>query len=382
VLGETIKGFLSKGYSIDLIFPLYHKRDRHSISSTQNINEYVFDSILYHKVATKRYFSYILKLLFFPYFKFKVNRIYNQNLKDKIYNVVYGIGPMGSYAISKLPLKSNPVTVARYLGVASSYERFVEPMKKFLLYPDILGFKAKSDIIVITNDGTKGDEFIKKVNNSANNILFYRNGINKELFLKRTPKDYIKTKYNLCEDTKVLLLVSRLSKLKRVDRSISLAEELSKQYKNFKLFIVGDGNFYQKLSQSVKTKELEKYIMLVGPVPHSELISYYNSADLFLSFYDTSNAGNPLFEAMLAGNCIITINTGNTKEFVPHNAGFVFDKFDAKVIGEKVIELLEDENRRELIGKQAKQYINETFLNWKDRIDLEISSIENSTRDT
>lgn len=377
VLGETVNGFISRGYSIDLIYPLYQMSDNSFAPQFNDFNEHTFDAVVYHKFATKPFLSYLGKLLLFPYFVHKVKSIYNQKLKEKNYSIVYGIGPMGSYTMSKLSYNNNPIKVARYLGVASSYERFVVPFLKLLVFPDILGFKAKSDAIIITNDGTKGDEFIKKVNKTVNNVFFYRNGINKELFLKSTPKDYLRLKYKLDINTKVLLVVSRLSKLKRIDRSISLVEKIKKQYKNFKLIIVGGGNSYPKLLEIAKAKQLEKYIIFTGPIPHNELVFYYNAADIFMSFYDTSNAGNPLFEAMLTGNCVITINTGNTKDFVPENTGVIFDKFNSNQIGNKVVKLLKNDKKRELICKNAKKFAIQTFQNWNQRINTEISAIEN-----
>lgn len=58
--------------------------------------------------------------------------------------------------------------------------------------------------------------------------------------------------------------------------------------------------------------EVAPYVRFEGAVLHDQVTKYLDVVNIFLSFYNLSNVGNPLLEAMMAGKCIITLNNGDT----------------------------------------------------------------------
>lgn len=114
----------------------------------------------------------------------------------------------------------------------------------------------------------------------------------------------------------VLLTVSRLVSWKCVDRSIIALPELVNNFSNIQLIVVGDGPERKKFEQLSDKFGVIEYVCFEGAVPHDKVPKYLAAADIFLSFYDWSNVGNPLLEAMKAGKCIITLNNDNTGRFI------------------------------------------------------------------
>ena len=82
------------------------------------------------------------------------------------------------------------------------------------------------------------------------------------------------------------------------------------------MIIKGDGPERKILEQLSNKLGIKQYIRFEGASPHNEVPKYFATADIFLSFYDWSNVGNPLLEAMMGGKCIVTLNNGDTGRFI------------------------------------------------------------------
>ncbi len=376
VLGETIKGYFHNGYNVHLVYPRLTEKNELIDNSDKIIDESFYVGF-YFKISKIKYLSYISKIFFWIYFNYKVKKLVLKRFKEKNFDVVYGIGPLGNYLVTKTLKKrfNNSLKVARYLGVASAYERYLKWNKRFFAYPELLSYKLNPDVTILTNDGTKGNEFLNKINPDLKNLYFFRNGIDKTLFLQKTDQNYIREKYSLNQDIKAIITVSRLSKLKRIDRSINILKQLIKIDKSFRLFIIGNGSEKEKLQRMVSDLELNDFVFFVGALQHKELIKYYNSADLFFSFYDTSNIGNPLLEAMLTGNCIVTLDTGGTKDFIPENVGVVIKQTEFNKAHKVIYELLQNNDKIETFKNNAKVFAESNLKDWDERIQMEIETI-------
>lgn len=94
------------------------------------------------------------------------------------------------------------------------------------------------------------------------------------------------------------------------------------------LVIVGNGSERERLQGIARELGVEQHVRFEGAVPHGEIIQYLAAADIFLSFYDWSNVGNPLLEAMMAGKCIVTLNNGDTGQFVKNEENGILLEYE------------------------------------------------------
>lgn len=100
--------------------------------------------------------------------------------------------------------------------------------------------------------------------------------------------------------------------------------------------------------------------------------------DVFLSLYDISNLGNPLFEAMNAGLAIITLDNGDTKSIYDNNMILLDCSSEEEIVKnvyEKIFYLKSNAKIRKRIGVEAEAYINGKVLSWEERISIEIKEI-------
>jgi len=99
-----------------------------------------------------------------------------------------------------------------------------------------------------------------------------------------------------------IITVGRLTSRKNHDCLIKAIKDL-----DVILLIIGDGEEYQNLVNLSNSLKLGKKIKFIKSVNNDQIQNYYNSADLFVSMYDSSIEGLPIpvLEAMASGLPII-----------------------------------------------------------------------------
>ena len=113
-----------------------------------------------------------------------------------------------------------------------------------------------------------------------------------------------------------ILSIGRISPIKNYQTLIEAIEILVK-YKwidNLEVQIIGGPGlkehqvYFDQLKQSVRDKNLENYIKFLGPIPHSQIIPYYQNSHLFVNLSQTGSLDKAVLEAMACQNLILTCN--------------------------------------------------------------------------
>lgn len=367
VMEKTFKAF-SKKYDLTIIAPgaerIYNKSKFYAISNK-----------FHDQTKNIKYIGHFLNYIYFINFYLQVKKLVKK--REFSPDIIYTVGYFGSYTASKI--FKNRFIVNRYYGVAWDEVKFNTVKEKIRLYLKKMSFKHFGDLIVMTNDGTKGKLFLEKIGCNKEKILFLKNGIEMEYDLQPGFKNTFLNNNNLHKESILFLTVSRLAKWKKVERAIILIAKLKNNFRYIKLLIVGEGEERENLKKLSRNLNVEENVIFVGSITHKELPNYYNIADVFLSLYDYSNAGNPLFEAMLHKKKIITIGNGDTRSFIDPNAAVILDNYSEEELYKKTKKmLLNKENQLNMMSNNAYKQFKENFLNWEDRIKLEINEIENS----
>lgn len=265
--------------------------------------------------------------------------------------------------------------VARFQGTIVGVDWMKRPLWKLRAWDHVLGLRIPVDLIIMTNDGTQGDLVLKVLGANMERVRFWMNGVDWELF-KSLPKKVEATKQLHIKAQRVLLTVSRLVKWKRVDRSIQALPEIVGSFPDTILIIVGDGPERDRLEQLASELGVREHIRFEGALPHKEIPKYLSAADIFLSLYDLSNVGNPLLEAMMGGKCIITINNGHTGRLIRNGEnGILLEYKDLPKLSEVIKDLLENDDFRNRLGEKARNFAEENFWSWEERIEAEITEV-------
>jgi glycosyltransferase involved in cell wall biosynthesis len=121
--------------------------------------------------------------------------------------------------------------------------------------------------------------------------------------------------------------VSNLSKIKNVDKILSAAAILMKEYNNIILEIIGENN--KDLKRMAQKFGIEKFVIFHGAVNNAEIFNYIKNCDafLFMSTYETF--GVALIEAMAVGLPVICTKKGGGEFIVRSGAdGYICENLD------------------------------------------------------
>lgn len=307
-------------------------------------------------------------------------------LKNNNIDVIYGGGPHGILAANLVKLlhpHRTLVTVSRYYGVWDLYSETIKKKKwlKLLLNVDIfLSLYLRSDLKIITNDGTQGDKALACIRNSnIQSLLFYVNGINNDV-VDLAEIDALRESLITNNDFSAVC-ITRLVSLKRVNMCIAVTAAVVKKLKvsNFKLIIVGDGPERGKLQQLAEELGVTNHVIFVGAVDNQKVKNFLAFPDVFLSTYDVSNVGNPLLEAIRANKVIFTINNGDTSSWIKHyENGFIYDddEFVIDKMAHDIVTLIHTPSLRDKIKTNIQITERKKLWTWDERLNAEFTEID------
>jgi glycosyltransferase involved in cell wall biosynthesis len=366
VIFRTLVG-LSKHYQIHLIAP----------GSDPQVNDCIFyplNDVWFNRFKSIPFVGYLYNFIHVYFLHLSISKIIkNASISP---DIAYLAGPWMSEIGHSLFNNKIPI-VCRYFGVNWNPEKYHTIRQKLKFIQKKRGYKQFGNLVIMTNDGTRGDEYMLKLGCPSNKLRFWKNGVNfqNKNLDKKASKQQILKRWNIPEDHSILLTVSRLTSWKKVDRSIKALQIILQTNQNVTLIVVGDGEERDKLMLLAKDLGIEKNVVFTGAIKHADLGIFYSGANVFLSFYDYSNAGNPLFEAMMHSCCIISINSPAMKDFISSNSAVLLPNFDMSILANELINLLGNQSKQIQLGEAANIEINSRFKNWDDRIQLEILEI-------
>ena len=232
-----------------------------------------------------------------------------------------------------------------------------------------------SDLLIMTNDGTQGDRILQKLGN-AENMRFWRNGFD----FKPLPQSKEELRLKLGLDEKMIYTVSvcRLADWKRLERIVEAYREIAEKCKNIKHIFVGEGDKRSYLEGLIKDYGLEEFFLFVGDTAHDKVPEYLQASDVFLSFFDSTNVGNPLLEAVKINMPIVTYDVGDTAEIINGENGILLDEPSPRKICNAVLSITNDEKLKDKIVSNIKE-TSKLLWTWQDRLKAEYDELINLT---
>ncbi|WP_416145275.1 glycosyltransferase family 4 protein [Planococcus koreensis] len=288
-------------------------------------------------------------------------------------DIIYGYEVHGVLAMKIVTFLSAKKykTVSRFQGTALikywTHNRL--KLKSILSIEQIIAMKVKSDLVIMTDDGTKGDLIYKYLNKSKVNLKFWVNGVDeKKLYITENGESELFT----------ITSVSRLVKWKRVDRSLRILAELKNiGVNNFTYNIVGEGPEKENLKKLVKELDLEKHVYFTGAKSQNEVMKILSDSKYFFSMYEMSNVGNPLLEAIRYNKIIFTLNNGDTDRWIQHKKnGFIYDEEELDYL--QIAKDIKDIESNNKLFFEILENIKDTekkLNTWEERFEIEVNEV-------
>jgi glycosyltransferase involved in cell wall biosynthesis len=154
------------------------------------------------------------------------------------------------------------------------------------------------------------------------------------------------------KDQFILLFVGKLRKYKGLEYLFKAIETI-----DLKLFIVGEGEYYEELEKYVQLKKLYNKIIFFRNVSDSDLINMYLSSHLFVlpSISEAEAFGVVQLEAMSFGLPVINTNLNSGVPFVSINdlTGFTVQPKSFEQLREAIIAITKNPELYEKFSKNA-----------------------------
>ena len=178
--------------------------------------------------------------------------------------------------------------------------------------------------------------------------------------LDQQRKDF-RQKYQIPEDTIVLITIARLFMLKGHKYIIESAKHLSEQFDNAVWLFVGDGNLSEFYKKQVYELGLAHCIKFTGLLPPSQIPVAIQSSDILVHCSLREGLARTLPQAMLCAKPAVSFDIDGAREVVNENTGRLIEPKNIEQLTKACAKLLEDKELRDKLGKAGREFVKEKF---------------------
>lgn len=205
--------------------------------------------------------------------------------------------------------------------------------------------------LIAVSDGIK-ELFIKYKLVDEDKIIVVPSSIDLELFNTEHRTEYrgeIRKKYGISENEKILIFVAR-GEWNRKGLPL-LFDALNLLDSKAKLLVVGGKESVELYENMAKEKKVKEKVIFTGF--SSEVWKYYPAGDIFVypSFFEAFAL--VILEAAASGLPLVSSKISGTEEFILDGQNGFFIRHNASDIAEKINLLLNNDELRERMGKEA-----------------------------
>jgi len=171
------------------------------------------------------------------------------------------------------------------------------------VYPFLLATRAKSDLVIMANDGTRGDRVCKMLGHPPEKVWFAPEGV--RVGDQASPGQGRRRDY--------IIWVGRMKQWKRLDRALLFFRWLDEALQGtMDLVVVGDGPWASEWKGMAESLPCRDRVQFVGGLDHSSLLRVMEKSTALLSMYDGTNLSMAVQEALVRKIPVITVRDGST----------------------------------------------------------------------
>jgi glycosyltransferase involved in cell wall biosynthesis len=190
--------------------------------------------------------------------------------------------------------------------------------------------------------------------------MVIRSGIKTGKYRQKFDAVKIKKELGLKETDKIITTIGPFKPQKNTVDFIDMAAQVSGKFPDVKFLVIGDGALRPQIESKIAAFNLQDKVMLLGwrnDIP--ELLSI---TDIFILTSLWEGLPRAIVESMVSGKPVIAYAVDGSKEIVKDNVtGFLIPPKNMKVLCEKTMLLLSDNNLRLKFGMEAQKTVSTEF---------------------
>lgn len=211
-------------------------------------------------------------------------------------------------------------------------------------------------------------ELIDSYKFNENTIHVIRNGIDAERFNPRVEGDEIRHKYDI-EDDPIVLYLGRLAPYKGAHYLVRAIPLILRAKPKVKFLIAGSGRYDMlNLPGMAESLGVRESVIFTGFVPYKLVPKFYACCDIFCYPSLWEGFGLPVAEAGASGKPVVAFRKCAIPEVVENGYTGLLVEPDHTQLAEAVITLLEDEETRRKMGREARNRVSRLF-SWRKMIE-------------
>ncbi len=224
--------------------------------------------------------------------------------------------------------------------------QFSEAITKLVYY--------KADLILSVNKFNMTWEKLYGADTEKIKVIY--NGIDHELFSPKPKPEHLK-------DTPTVVAAARVFHLKDIITMIRSCDVVRRKIPNVKYIVYGDDNavpeYTEECNTLIQELDLQDNFIFGGITNNPNLL--YCEGDI--SILTSISEGFPytVIESMSCGVPVVATDVGGVAEALDESCGFICKPRDFEEIGNRVIELLENDELRKQKGVNARQKVIDYF---------------------
>ena len=191
-------------------------------------------------------------------------------------------------------------------------------------------------------------------------VRVIHNGIDISQFNRPFMTDQLKNTFGIERSDFVVTIVGRLSMEKGHDIFLKAAEKITKEKKNVKFLIIGDGPLKETLKSQAKNLHLEEKVIFTGI--RSDMPEIYSISDILVNSSFIEGLPMTILEAMASKVAIIATRVGAIPQVIKHGInGILLDSGDYEGLAREICFLMDQPNKRKALFEQAYKDVCENF---------------------
>lgn len=274
------------------------------------------------------------------------------------------------HAHSVIPTGLIGVIVAKIMGCPSFITAHGMDINNFdakSIYGHLISFSLKHCDKAIAVSGDLA-ETMKSLGITKDKIVILRNAVDTNRF-KPFKNMELRHKYGVKENELLILFVGYLDTFKGIFELVDAFYGINKENKNVKLMMVGTGLKKDEIKKKISQLGLKSYVMLIGTVPHAEIHSYYQMADVFVLPSHTEGFPLSVLEAMACKIPVLVTDVGGISEIIENGLnGFVVVSNDEHELTNKLKIITKDKNLRNDFANKSYEIIRNSHFDMGDKI--------------
>lgn len=233
-------------------------------------------------------------------------------------------------------------------------------ISKFV-FDAIMGSKIVYDAsALIALNKLEAEQYIQHGINKEK-IKIIPNGLDLDDLNNKPERGRFRRKYGIFDDEKVILFLGRIHKIKGLDLLVNAFFEVTKEIDNCTLVVVGpDDGYLVQLQNHIKFLQIDKKVIITGPIYGREKFEAYIDADVFVlpSCYEAFPL--TVLEACACGVPVIVTNKCGISNVINKQAGYAIN-YDKGELKEAILKILINKNEMIKFSNAGKKLITEIF---------------------